>query len=88
MLPTWMTIHTIIMMVRLTSTNTYILCKTLSDGIIWLDNQLLEKDPIERLETIGLGKVDLLTHTWFEGLDLITLRKKQVKAPLSVCTHS
>ena len=42
---------------------------------------LLEKDPAARLGVLQGGEKDILTHKWFDGLDLVKLRAKGVTAP-------
>ena len=48
--------------------------KSLIDG-------LLEKEPAERLGVLAGGEKDIITHPWFDGLDLVQLRDKAVEAP-------
>ena len=46
-----------------------------------LIDRLLEKDPIQRLGTLSGRERDILTHEWFDGLDLTRLQMREVEAP-------
>jgi hypothetical protein len=59
----------------------YPLPETASLELIDLCEKFLNKDPTERLGMLAGGSRDILTHKWFEGLDLMKLRGKEVTAP-------
>ena len=42
---------------------------------------LLQKDPKDRLGMLAGREKDLLTHKWFDGLDLTAMRSKKLPAP-------
>jgi CRP-like cAMP-binding protein len=42
---------------------------------------LLVKDPNFRLGSIAGGESDIISHPWFEGLDVFEMRKKNLKTP-------
>ena len=44
-------------------------------------DQLLEKDPVDRIGMLAGGEKDILTHEWFDGLGLLKLRCKETEAP-------
>lgn len=46
-----------------------------------LVDNLLKKDPIERLGMHRAGMNDIIQHQWFEGMDLQQIRKKSFPAP-------
>jgi serine/threonine protein kinase/CRP-like cAMP-binding protein len=52
-----------------------------SSDLIDLVDQLLEKDPANRLGMQAGGIDDILEHPWFEGLDLRRIRAKRWPAP-------
>jgi len=41
----------------------------------------LKKDPSQRIGSLQNGELDILTHPWFEILDLHRVRKRKIKAP-------
>lgn len=44
---------------------------------------LLQKDSTQRLGMLAGGEKDILTHRWFEGINLTDMRAKKIKAPWS-----
>jgi serine/threonine protein kinase len=44
---------------------------------------LLQKDSTHRLGMLAGGEKDILTHRWFEGINLTDMRAKKIKAPWS-----
>lgn len=55
-------------------------CKV-SNEVMDLVDHFLEKEPTERLGMLAGREQDIMTHPWFEGLDLATLRSRKTKAP-------
>jgi len=56
-------------------------CEKASKEVQAILDGLLEKDPTKRLGVLAGKERDILSHIWFEGLDLGKLRKREVKAP-------
>ena len=52
-----------------------------SDDIKDLISKLLIKDPELRLGSTGNGPKDILSHPWFNDIDLPKAREKLLKAP-------
>jgi hypothetical protein len=50
------------------------------DAVALIDG-LLVKDPNFRLGSLANGESDILSHPWFQGLDVFEMRKKNLKAP-------
>lgn len=52
-----------------------------SDGVIDLVDGFLVKDPSQRLGMLAGREKDVLSHSFFKGLDMPTLRARRAKAP-------
>ena len=51
-----------------------------SDALELID-LLLTKDPAQRIGMLRDGSRDILEHQWFDGIDIVKLRQKQLPAP-------
>ncbi|CAJ1931658.1 unnamed protein product [Cylindrotheca closterium] len=56
-------------------------CEKASPEAQSLMNGLLEKDPTQRLGVLAGKERDILRHAWFKDLDLVKVRKRELKAP-------
>ena len=60
----------------------YSLPDTVSLDAFDLIDNLLEKNPKERIGVREDGEEEILTHEWFKELDLEQMRRKAIKAPM------
>lgn len=61
--------------------NFYPLPDDVSDDAFDVVDELLTKDPTQRLGALAGGGKDILNKEWFRDLDLVAMRQKRVKAP-------
>eukprot|EP00526_Cylindrotheca_closterium_P002102 CAMPEP_0113633424 /NCGR_PEP_ID=MMETSP0017_2-20120614/17394_1 /TAXON_ID=2856 /ORGANISM="Cylindrotheca closterium" /LENGTH=1118 /DNA_ID=CAMNT_0000544061 /DNA_START=140 /DNA_END=3499 /DNA_ORIENTATION=+ /assembly_acc=CAM_ASM_000147 len=56
-------------------------CEKASKEAQSLMSGLLEKDPTQRLGVLAGKERDILRHDWFKSLDLVKVRKREMRAP-------
>lgn len=59
----------------------YPLPDEVSDEAFYVIDELLEKDPTQRLGSLAGGAKDIIAKEWFQDLNLDDLRQKKFKAP-------
>lgn len=52
-----------------------------SPAAIDIINKLLIKDPAHRLGSLAQGEKDIIEHSWFDGIDLEALHRREIPAP-------